>query len=89
MVMLSVVYQQTCKTCRIWEGKGKAAPVHACAKNYTGSSKGMESAAIVEMAKKAPSKGIMLGTVVSDDDSTMQAQMTHLSQDNPKGKLPP
>ena len=89
LVILSVVYQQKCRTCDTWEQKGKPACPHTCVKNYTGFSKGMESAAIVEMATQAPQKGFVIAIVVSSNDSTMRAQMTQAGPDNPKGKLTP
>ena len=60
---------------------------HECIANYTGSSKGMESFAIVEMVKMAPSHGFVVGWLVSDDDSTMRAHLHH-ARNHRDGKLP-
>ena len=49
----------------------------------------MEPAAIVHITKKSPKKGYCIGTLVSDDDSTMRANLPHYSDERgSKGKLP-
>ena len=61
---------------------------HDCIKNYGGSSKGMESAACLEIAVNAPGKGFVLAVIVSDDDTTMRAHLKHPHVGDKKGKLP-
>ena len=47
----------------------------------------MESAAIVEMVKRAPSRGYVIHWIVSDDDSTMRAHVAHPK--TPEGRRRP
>ena len=48
-VMTSVIYCRVCQTCAVAKQKKKTKK-HACVKNYEGSPKGMESAAILQIA---------------------------------------
>ena len=51
---------------------------HKCPKNYEGPSKSMEVQAILELTIEAWESGIYaIGTIVSDDDTTMKAQLKH------------
>ena len=74
--------------CAVAERKKKKVRTHACVKNYEGSSKGMESAAILEMAVNAPKQGFVLAVIVFDDDSTMRAHLQYPHVGDKKGKLP-
>jgi hypothetical protein len=48
-----------------------------CSHNYTGSAKGMEPHAAVKCIESISSKGDdFVGTIVTDDDSTMRSQLT-------------
>ena len=47
------------------------------AKNYEGSAKIMESAAILKMVTDGPSLGYVVDWIVSDDKSTMRAHLKH------------
>ena len=57
-------------------------------KNFEGSSKGIESAAILHMDLNAPKQGFVLSTIVSDNDSTMRAHLQYPHIGDKKGKLP-
>ena len=71
------IYRRICCICKAAERLKKHLKKHNCVKNYEGSSKGMESAAIVEMVKRAPSRGYVIHWIVSDDNSTMHAHVDH------------
>jgi hypothetical protein len=66
-----------CLTCRRSEKKGKIVKAHECSKNFTGSSKAMESNALLELAKQAFTRGFVVSCVVGDDNSTIRATMHH------------
>ncbi|XP_076117930.1 uncharacterized protein LOC143085462 [Mytilus galloprovincialis] len=62
-----------CKGCRICKNaqkKGIPAPKHKCAKNWTGSAKGMEPDMVVEMIKDLDNRGVKIKELAGDDDST-------------------
>ncbi|CAC5401770.1 unnamed protein product [Mytilus coruscus] len=62
-----------CKGCRICtnaEKKGIPPPKHKCAKNWTGSAKGMEPDMVVEMIKDLDNRGVKINELAGDDDST-------------------
>ena len=64
---------------------------HECNKNWEGSSKSMESAAILHMVKQSSENGFIVGSIVSDDDSVMWAHLRHNidpTNKSDKGKLP-
>ena len=89
-LLLSVILCRVCHICAIWKRKGKHLPKHECCKNYEGSSKGMESEGILQMAIKAPSQGFVMSVIVSDNDSTMQAHLQYATDaSNKKARLPP
>ena len=62
---------------------------HECPKNHFGSSKSMETEAIYQMVKEAYyEQGFVIGTIISDDDSTMKANLRHSYKEKvEKGKL--
>ena len=49
----------------------------------------MESTGIVDICKNSPSKGYVVGTLRSNDDTTILANCKHQSFTNTKGKLLP
>ena len=62
-----------------------------CARTYEedGSSKGMESrAAVIAINSLFFDKGVIVGEIVMDDDSTTKKKLTHKSPGNTKGELP-
>ncbi|XP_061186114.1 uncharacterized protein LOC133195733 [Saccostrea echinata] len=66
------------KSCRICERaeKNNQAPVpHGCKRNWTGSSKSMESDMVVEMVKSTIKKGIKVEALVGDDDTTTMSRI--------------
>ena len=85
-----VVTSKMCATCLSAELKGTMAQEHLCPKNYTGSSKAMESDAAVEsyysLYRQSEGK-IVLGRIIADDDSSMRAMLRHQSTSK-KGVLP-
>ena len=85
-VISSIFYYQVLQICMVAEQKKKE-PKHNWVKNYEGSSKGTESPAVIEMAVKAPNQGFVLATIVSGDDSTMQAHLQHAGVGENKSKL--
>ena len=91
-VLDSKIYCRVCRGCDVANRLNKKTKQnHECVKNWEGSSKSMEPAAIVDMVTNAPKKGYIIGSIVSDDDSTMKAQLRHKQEpQNPKdkGKLP-
>ena len=53
-------------------------PAHPCTKNHEGSSKSMESEAILEMAEECWQKNnFFIKTIISDDDTTMKKILRH------------
>ena len=62
---------------------------HVCYKNWTKSSKAMESETIVRLVKKAPKKlGCYVRYLVMDDDTTTPAQLREDEGEDSKGRLP-
>ena len=59
------------------ERLGRPAKKHECIKNFDGSAKSMEPAAILKMVVEGPRKGYVVDWIVSDDDSTMRAHLRH------------
>ena len=83
-----VVYSKKCTVCDIAIAMGEEPMEHDnCVRNYrTGSSKAMEASAALQLILDLHSKGVGVEFIVSDDDSTMRAHLTHVGAD--KGKLP-
>jgi len=70
-----------CSLCDKEENKTEVPP-HECPKNHNGSSKSMESEAIFQMAKEGfYDQGYSISTIISDDDSTMKANLKHSFKD--------
>jgi hypothetical protein len=66
------------KHCQICSAKADESNVeeHDCLANFEGSSGSMESAALVQIAHTLMDvEHVILGTIISDDDSSMRAQM--------------
>ena len=84
-----IVYSKKCTKCDIAVAMGEDAMDHEdCVRNYrTGSSKAMEASAALDMINKLHLKGVGVEFIVSDDDSTMRAHLTHLGTVK-NGKLP-
>jgi hypothetical protein len=82
-VLDSIVFNKKCGLCTKHERKhGTLTNVrrHVCVKNYEGSSKAMEAAALVKMLSRiAEEKGVSICTVISDDDSNARAKARHVS----------
>ena len=80
------VLSKVCSGCK----KDLSVDEHKCVKNYDGSSKGMEAHACRIMLQNfyEKHKGVCyIGTLVSDDDSSMKAHCQHKSNINKKGCL--
>jgi uncharacterized CHY-type Zn-finger protein len=88
-VLDSVIYNKKFGTCmKHYSQYGSYDKVkkHEFVRNYEGTSKAMEAAAIVEMLCRAPEKlNVSICTVVSDDDSNGRAKARHVTNG---GKLP-
>ena len=90
-----VVYSKLCRVCLEAEKKKVPPAEHDCQKNFEGSSKSMEASAILKLVTDAHKKRrFIVHVIISDDDSTMQAHLTHprLKKNNKpyadsKGKL--
>ena len=63
-----------CITCSVSKNLEKPVP-HDCHKNYTGSSKIMESSVACELFQRAPARGIKYDKYIGDDDSTTFAYL--------------
>jgi len=88
-VLDSVIFNKKCGICTKHEkrtGSIEKVRAHTCVKNYEGSSKAMEAAALVKMLQRMPEeKGVSICTIVSDDDSNARAKA---KQENNGGLLP-
>jgi len=82
-VLDSAIYNKKCGVCTKHEKRtGNTTNVrnHLCVKNYNGSSKSMEAAALVKMLIRVPEeKNISVCTIISDDDSNARAKARHES----------
>lgn len=87
-IVALVQFGKKCKQCE-WIEKSGVFKEHDCARNYEGSSKGMESKGALEMVTQIWETGrAWVNTVVSDDDSSIRAILKHDSgEKNCKGKL--
>ena len=86
----SCTYCKVCNICEQARVKNITPKKHYCAKNWEGTSQSMESSAILEICKEAPSKGYHVGVIISDDDTTIRAHLKHKKAHHKmdKGKLP-
>ena len=89
---MSKVYCRRCRYCEVSALNKRPAANHLCVQNWPSnqSSKAMEPAAILDMAiNSVPKRNFVIGTIISDDDSTMHVHLRHPSDDpGDKGKLP-
>ena len=91
MVVSAIVTAKECRICSYNEVQSKEPPPHDCPKNYSGSSKAMESDAVLNLYQSlffGSKKKIVLKSIVSDDDSTMRALLKH-PKNHKSGKLHP
>ena len=85
-----IVYAMKCSKCHFASKKCVPAEEHDCPLNYVGSSKGMEATAALEMVidiYTTHTGRIYVEAIISDDDSTMRAKVSH-ETNNVHGKLP-
>ncbi len=68
------VKSKRCLKCSRPKRKNKTPKPHKCGKNHTGSAKSMEAAIVVELLKDCKEKGVPVGELVGDDDTTTIAK---------------
>jgi hypothetical protein len=82
-VLDSVIFNKKCGVCtkhkkRTGIANDEKVCHHYCVKNYDGSSKSMEAAALVKMLLRIPEEtSISISTIISDDDSNARAKARH------------
>ena len=69
------VRSKTCRICEVARQKNKPVKKHDCRLNWGGRAKGMEPDMVVEMVKTDKEKGVHVGTLVGDEDSTTIARV--------------
>ena len=75
-VVYSKILCRLCRICEVAAKEGMKAKEHNCIKNWTDTSKRMESAAILQMLTSCQDqRKFVTQWIISDDDSTMRAQM--------------
>jgi len=88
-ILDSVIYTKRCAICSGHEsrtGTLEGVKAHTCVKNFEGSSKSMEAAALIQMIIRMPEeKGISVCCIISDDDSCGRARARNM---NNGGQLP-
>ena len=72
-VLDSHIWNRLCRQCDVARRRNKKVRGHVCIKNWSESSKSMESAAIFEIVVRAPTKGYVVERLCSDDDNVMRA----------------
>ena len=92
-IIMSVIFCRRCRVCEVAKRKHTPVRKHECVQNWPtdGSSKSMESAAILLMAcKSVEQRAFVMHWIVSDDDNVTRAHLRHLDPTNKKdkGKLP-
>ena len=91
MIVSAIITTKECRLCSYYEPQSKEPPNHDYPRNYTGSSKAMESDAALSLYESMFydfKKKISLRSIVSDDDSTMRALLKH-PRNHKRGKLNP
>ena len=91
IIVSAVIIAKECRLCSYYEAQSKEPPSHDYPRNYSTSSKAMESDAALSLYKAifCDSKNIIaLRSIVSDDDSTMRALLKHPGN-HKRGKLNP
>ena len=88
-VIAMLVYSKKCTKCDVAIAMGEEPQDHEdCPRNYlTGSSKAMEASAALDLYLQLAGKGIGIEHIVSDDDSTMRAHLSHIGT-HKHGMLP-
>ena len=79
-----------CITCSKAENIGEESPNHIYPKNYEGSSKAMETDAVLHLYKSIVynrNKQLTLKAIVADNESTMRALLRHTITVNKRGRL--
>ena len=87
----SILCSKKCATCSRYERQDQDLPTHTCPKNYTGSSKAMEADGLLQAyidLYRQSNGTLAISHVVTDDDSSMRALVSHHSAMNKKGVLP-
>jgi len=75
-VLDSIVFNKKCAKCT--KRKNSNVP-HNCMKNFDGSSKSMEAAALTRMLIRMPEeKGVSICSIITDDDSNGRAKSRHV-----------
>ena len=91
-VLMSKIYCRRCRVCELAKRKFTPSKQHLCVQNYPsdGSSKGMEPAAILDMATTCVIlRQFVMFWIIADDDSVMRAHLCHpTNAPKDKGKLP-
>ena len=80
MIVSTIIVTKECRLCSFYEAQIKGPPNHDCPRNYTGSSKAMESDAALSLYETIlydSKKKKALRSIVSNDDSTMRAFLKH------------
>jgi len=79
---------KSCKKCKSWfrhHAQDEEVPQHECVTNFEGSSGSMEPEAMLEMYKTLCDKyQTIVGTIVTDDDSSIKAKLKWSNQDHMK-----
>ncbi|CAC5408712.1 unnamed protein product [Mytilus coruscus] len=75
MILDYSLRSRTCRICVTARRMNKIPKVHVCRKNYSGSSKAMESDMFVQMVADARTKGTNIMTIVGDEDATTIARL--------------
>ena len=88
-VIRHIVYSKKCSVCDVSVAMGEEPQQHDdCPRNYrTGSSKAMEATAALDLILELHELGVGVEFIVSDDDSTMRAHLSHIGV-HKKGMLP-
>ena len=77
-ILQHVVLSKSCSICSFAIKSNRIPQRHECPKNHIGSSKSMECEGIFRMVVQAHDElGYTIGTIISDDDSTMKSNLKH------------
>ncbi|KAL5012907.1 hypothetical protein ScPMuIL_011458 [Solemya velum] len=64
-----------CRMCQVYGNKGEVPPDHTCRKNWNGSAKAMEPDVGGTLVKEIEGKGVDVGVIIMDDDTTTMARL--------------
>ena len=82
------VLSKHCNECNALERKNLPNTPHECSKNHVGTSKSMETEAIFRLVTEAYfDRCFCVGVIISDDDSTMKANLKHSWQEKVEAGL--